>query len=119
MLNKIIHPEVSRQIKNKITVLKKKKTPVVVLDIPLLLETGMDSLCDEILLAYAPEPMMRERLKLRNQFSDQEIEQRITSQLSITEKKKRANVVIDNSGSLENTKKQVEKYCRGLSPFES
>lgn len=107
-LNSLIHPAITQEMKEEIERLKKKKEKMVVLDIPLLFEEGLDELCDKAIVVYAPEETQRERLKKRENLSDQEITSRLKSQMLIEEKKKLGDFVIDNSGTPEETKAQLE-----------
>lgn len=112
LLNSIVHPEVIKKMQQEIKNYQKNKAPLVFLDIPLLYESGLENICDQVVVAYAPETIMIERIKKRDGLSDQEIKNRITSQMSIEEKKKKADYVIDNSGNLTQTKKQIEKLLK-------
>lgn len=107
-LNSLIHPAIIKEMKKEIQELKKKKEKIIILDIPLLYEEKLDRLCDKVIVVYVPEEIQRERLKKRDNLSDQEITSRLTSQMPIDEKKKLADLVIDNSEALEETKRQLE-----------
>jgi len=61
-----------------------------------------------VVVVYAPQEVQLQRLMTRNNLSESEATQRIASQMSIEEKRKRAHYVIDNSGELRETQKQVE-----------
>lgn len=108
-LNSLVHPEVIREMKDRIVELKNRKEKIAVLDISLLYEENLNSLCDQVIVAYAPDELMLKRGLKRDDLSKEEIKQRIASQMSIEEKKKRADYVIDNSGTVEETREQVEK----------
>lgn len=114
-LNSIVHPHVISEMKREIKKLKKKKKEIVVLDIPLLFEERLQKLCDDIVVVYAPERVMAERLKKREGLSVQEIKKRFDSQMSIESKRKKADWVIDNSQSVLKTRKQVKKVLGLLS----
>lgn len=113
-LERIVHPEVIRELKKSIGNLKRRGKKTVVLDIPLLFEERLDRLCDKVIVVYAPETEMKKRLKARNALGTGEIKNRIASQMPVEEKRKRADIVIDNSGPLFKTKVQVEKLLRQL-----
>jgi dephospho-CoA kinase len=76
----------------------------VILDVPLLIESGMDTGLSDIIVVYIPEPVQIQRLMGRDALTQSQALARIRSQMPIEEKKKRATIVIDNSGSLENTR---------------
>jgi dephospho-CoA kinase len=76
----------------------------VILDVPLLIESGMDSGLSDIIVVYVPESVQIQRLMTRDGVTQSQALARIRSQMPIEEKKKRATIVIDNCGSLENTR---------------
>ena len=114
-LNSIVHPEVLQMIKDKINVLVKEGYRLIILDIPLLFEAKLDKLCDKTVVVYSPHKQIEERLQKRNGYSAQEIQKRIASQIDIEKKKTRADFVIDNSGTLEETRKQVKELLEHIS----
>ena len=80
---------------------------VVFLDVPLLIECGWQDQVDQVWLVSLPREEQVRRAMLRDGTSAAQVEARIGKQLSLEAKKKFADLVIDNSGSLGNTKKQV------------
>ena len=109
-LEHLVHPYVFERMEQEIA---EAEEPVVILDVPLLFETGLDQRCDFVCVVAAPEEAVRERLKERG-FTEQEIDTRKKAQISLEEKKKKANFVINNSQDLEQTKREVEKIWKGL-----
>ena len=110
LLDRIVHPAVFDAMARRLARLEKEDPGgVAILDIPLLFETGKERGLDEVVLVYAPEAVQRERLMRRNGLSFEAAEARINAQMPIEEKRRRAAVVIDNSGDLEATRKQVER----------
>ena len=89
-------------------------TPVVFLDMPLLYEVKYDSYVDEVWLVYVPFEVQLSRLMKRNGYTKEEALLRIDSQISVDKKKSLAQQVIDNSGTLEDTKKQVRSLWERL-----
>ena len=85
----------------------KQTAPIVSLLVPLLFEANQRSRYDQIWTVICDEALLRERLKARNAFSDAEIDQRLAAQLSQNIKASRADRIIDNSGTIENTRRQV------------
>jgi len=81
-------------------------------DIPLLFEKNLEALFDQVLLVYSPEEIQIERMKTRDGFSEKEARQRLAVQVPIEEKKKRADTVIENTGSLEDLEHSVLEYLR-------
>ena len=89
-------------------------TPVVFLDMPLLYEVKYDSYVDEVGLVYVPFEVQLSRLMKRNGYTKEEALLRIDSQISVDKKKSLAQQVIDNSGTLEDTKEQVRSLWERL-----
>jgi dephospho-CoA kinase len=107
-LDRIVHPHVKTEIQRQTKLIAKSRPrAVVILDVPLLLETGMDRGLDEIIVVYAPESLQLERLIRRDRLSASEALSRIRSQMPIEEKKRRATIVIDNSAEPAATRQQV------------
>ncbi len=76
-------------------------------DIPLLFETHHESFFDRVIVAACPVAMQIGRLKARSGLSDEEARLRLAAQWRIEEKVRRADVVIDTSGTFEETDRQV------------
>jgi len=105
VLNQIVHPWVFAETATRLTEIEiKNLNAVVILDVPLLIESGMDTGLSDIIVVYVPEQVQFQRLMTRDALTQKQALARIRSQLSIEEKKKRATIVIDNSNSLENTR---------------
>jgi dephospho-CoA kinase len=105
MLNQIVHPEVISKTAARLAEIEKNQPDrVVILDVPLLIESGMDTGLSDIIVVYVPESVQIRRLMQRDALTRAQALSRIRSQMPIAEKKKRATIVIDNSGSLENTR---------------
>ena len=107
-LEAIIHPRVRYQIDDQVRRLHRSKPEaVVVLDVPLLLETGMQKGLAEIIVVFAPPATQRQRLMLRDGYSAQEAQMRIDAQMSMEQKRCRATITIDNSGDRAATESQT------------
>lgn len=106
-LNNIIHPIVR-------TIMDEEKEEAlshgknVIMDIPLLFENKLQNTVDETWLVYTDQETQIQRLKERNQLSDEEAEARIQSQIPIDEKKSLADCIIDNNGSLEDLHQNID-----------
>jgi dephospho-CoA kinase len=81
----------------------------VVLDIPLLFESGLEAGMRSVILVYAPPEVQVERLVRRSGLSPDDARRRVAAQMPIDEKAGRATYVIDNAGSLDSTRDQVRK----------
>jgi len=114
MLEEVVHPEVIRTIDEQIgTIRTGFSDAVVILDVPLLIETGMNKGLSEVIVVYCPEDMQIMRLMVRDKISREEALARVRAQISIEEKRRYASLLIDNSASKEETMKQVEDiYAR-------
>ncbi len=110
-LNSIVHPRVMEKLVEDTEELKKKSQPpeIVVYDVPLLIEAGMNKMVDIVVLVFSSIQAQKERLKKRDGFLEEEIEARLSSQMPTEEKKKYADYIIDNSSDLEETNRQVEE----------
>jgi dephospho-CoA kinase len=114
-LEVIIHPHVFAQITADIErAAADQPNALVVLDVPLLFETGMDRDLDAVAVVYVPEIIQIERLIARDGLTPEQARARIDSQMPIEEKRRRADIVIDNTGPLETTRRQVRGICRRL-----
>ncbi|MDP4856894.1 MAG: dephospho-CoA kinase [Desulfobacterales bacterium] len=107
-LDRIVHPHVMAETEQQLTEIERiQPQAVVILDVPLLIEAGMDRDLDEVIVVYAPEAVQLKRLMRRDRLTAAEGLSRIRSQMPIEEKKMRATVVIDNSASPAVTRKRV------------
>jgi dephospho-CoA kinase len=114
-LNAIVHPHVRRKSEELMQQLEKAESHgVVVLDVPLLYEVGMDKDLDKTIVVYVPEPVQLKRLMERDGLSEQSAKVRIHAQMPIEEKRHRADIVIDNSGSPEATQAAALEVYRCL-----
>lgn len=107
-LNAIIHPivrDIMEEEKNQAL----SDGRDVIMDIPLLYENKLEDTVDEVWVVYIPEELQLIRLMARNNMTEESALARISSQLSIEEKKKRADVVIDNSGTMEQLERRLEE----------
>ncbi|EGF16052.1 dephospho-CoA kinase [Streptococcus sanguinis] len=84
------------------------------MDLPLLFELQYEDWFDQIWLVDVTEETQLSRLMTRNALSQVEAEKRIAAQLSLQEKRKRADVLIDNNGSLEATRQQIRNALQKL-----
>ena len=75
---------------------------------PLLIETGMHKALNEVIVVYCPLDMQITRLMVRDRISKEEALKRVRAQISIEEKRRYASLLIDNSASKDETRKQVE-----------
>jgi dephospho-CoA kinase len=107
-LNAIVHPLVREWMAARTAEAVLNGTEVVVQDVPLLFENGLSRLYSTVLLVYVPEPAQLERLVKGRGLSEDRARAMIAAQMPIEEKRALASHVIDNSGSREATRKQVQ-----------
>ncbi|PKK96659.1 MAG: dephospho-CoA kinase [Tenericutes bacterium HGW-Tenericutes-3] len=112
VLNQIVHPYVFEKIEELKS--KYKNHHMVVIDMPLLIETGYQDLCDYILVVYVNFETQIKRLVQRDQLSREEAITRIHSQLLLEEKIKHADVILDNNHEKEELYKQIDGFLRGI-----
>lgn len=110
-LNKIIHPKVIERYRN---IKERVEEKLIIFDVPLLFESGIDKLCDKILVVDIDEELQRERVKKRDGISSELVEKIIKSQLPREERIKKADFVVENNGSLEDLKEKVLNLVKEL-----
>jgi dephospho-CoA kinase len=106
-LEGLIHPFVRDRLMATAQSLRHQST--IVMDIPLLFEASMTDLVSEIWVVYCRPEQQLSRLMARNHLTQQAAQQRIESQMPLAQKCDRADVVLDNSGSLEALYAQVDR----------
>lgn len=107
ILNQIVHPEVKRWVQQDISEKKAEGVSIYVIEAALMPDAGYDDICQEMWYIYTEESVRRIRLKASRDYSDEKITQMIQSQPSEEQFRKISDVVIDNSGSFEETKKKI------------
>jgi len=107
-LEKIFHPLVLEDMDNLCKELELQKKKFVILDIPLLYEVGWEKFVDQIWVVFVPFDIQVKRLMSRNGFSEIEAKQRIFAQLPLVQKAEKADRVIDNAGSWNQTEQQLD-----------
>ena len=109
-VNSIIHPAVEDYILNEIRKEKQAgRLDFFFVEAALLIECGYGAHVDELWYIYASEEVRRARLKASRFYSDEKITAIMQGQLAEEEFRKACTVVIDNSGDMETTKKQIDK----------
>ncbi|MFT5169651.1 MAG: dephospho-CoA kinase [Candidatus Omnitrophota bacterium] len=113
-LERIIHPRVRREINKQLKRYKTRKIKVVVLDIPLLFEGKYHKITDSNVVVKATQELQIKRVIKRLNISKSEALQRIRTQMTIQHKIRLADHVIDNRGTITQTKKQVKHIFQNL-----
>lgn len=116
-LNAIVHPAVGAEIARRLAA-EQSSDRVVVLDVPLLVETGRGGLSG-IVVVDVPAELAVDRLVTQRGMSEEDARARLAVQASRDERLAKADVVIDNSGTLEALEARVAEvwqWMQGLSP---
>ncbi|MEF3352176.1 dephospho-CoA kinase [Paenibacillus sp. GYB006] len=117
-LNQITHPAIRQEMRDRKHKFEEQfPDRLVVADIPLLYESGLEDGYEQIMLVYVPREVQLERLMKRDGLDKDQAILRLKAQMDIEEKKQKADIIIDNSGNFEETKKQILAFWRdtGLS----
>ena len=110
-LKSLTHPLITEETHRQRTEHQQRGVRLCLLDAPLLLESGWEHFVDRVIFISAPAEERWNRVNNRG-WSETEWRQREMAQLSVEEKARRANVVLDNSGSIDHLKTQIEALVR-------
>jgi dephospho-CoA kinase len=114
-LNSIVHPVVAAELEvafDKIA--QSDSNAVALVDVPLLYETNTEDRYDVVVVVYVPPQMQVQRLMFRDGVGREAAEQSLNAQMPLEEKRKKAQFVVDNSGTLQETRKQVQAVWQTL-----
>lgn len=110
-LNSITHPIIFDELKK---VIESLNVDLIFIDVPLLFEAGFEKLCDKVVVVYTNIDIEIKRLMKRDNINKDEACLKISKQMSIEEKVKKAYYVIDNSRDFNNTKKQIDELLERI-----
>jgi dephospho-CoA kinase len=113
-LNSIMHPLMHEIVREKIEGLRREGTEVVVLEATLLIEAKWTDLVDQVWVTITPEDAVVNRLVSQKGFAEEQAEARIKSQTPISQRAKRADVVIRNDSDIATLRKKVEGLWQKL-----
>ncbi len=114
-LNQIVHPYVFLEWNDYLEkIARREKNAIIIASVPLLFETGRQTLFDVTVVVSTSREIQLNRLMARNNLGRQEAQKRIDSQMPIEQKAALADMVIDNSCSVEETEKCVAVIWRNL-----
>ncbi len=114
-LNGIVHPRVFETMAQEIQSLAEAHPgDLVIMDVPLLIESGLHTSLPIVILVYVPEMMQKERLMRRDGLNAADAAARIRAQMPIDAKRAHAHYIIDNSGDLGATRRQVLDIYRKI-----
>ncbi len=112
-LEQLTHPEIGQIIRRQADALAERSCAVAVLDAPLLLEAGWDRLCSTLVYVDVPRDLRLARA-LRRGWTSAEFEAREQAQLPVETKRARADLILENAGDMEETRKRVTRLWRSL-----
>ena len=111
-IDALAHPLIQAAVEQQMQAVC-RNAPAVVLDVPLLFEAGWEVLTDEVWVVSLPEAAQLVRLMERDPaMTEEEARARIAAQMPLSEKRARADVIIDNSGTKEETLHMIERIWR-------
>ena len=113
VLEQLTHPEIRRRLRLKVDELARSGVSAAVLDAPVMLKAGWDKFCDVVIYIDAPDEVRLSRAMSRG-WTREELAAREAAQESLDAKRRRADFVVDNSGSEEYTQQQIERLWRSL-----
>jgi dephospho-CoA kinase len=113
-LDSIMHPAIIKRSKEKIEELKDMKKKLIVVVIPLLFEVNLEYLTDKILLVAASREKQTERIIKRDNTNRTDAENIINSQMSLDEKRKKSDYIIENNGNLSELRRKVLEFLNNL-----
>lgn len=113
-LNQLLSGIIRQEIYDQSQAYLEDPDRILVWDIPLLFEGGYEGDCDLLLVVYVDPETQLDRLMKRDQIDRESALDRIQSQMSLDEKAARADIVIDNRGSLQETQDQVQDLIKEL-----
>lgn len=116
VLEGILHPEIIAEQDRRLKDLEREgRTPVAIVDAAVMIESGSWKRFDSLVVVDCEESQQISRLRLRNGMNEEEAARRVNAQMPLSEKVKYADHVIDNRGSIDDTRKQVEELMKLLS----
>ena len=113
ILNGIVHPRVVDIYKKKYLEFKDKKE-IVIFDVPLLFEVNLERYCDKVIVVDIDLKVQIERIKNRDNIDVTLINKIIAAQMSREERNMKADILIENNGSLEELKQKIEKIIKDI-----
>jgi dephospho-CoA kinase len=108
-LNAIVHPLVRDWMAERTAEALRDGAEVVVQDVPLLFENGLEPLYSAVVMVYVPQELQVKRLVEGRGLSEERARSMVAAQMPIEDKKSKAHHVIDNSGSIDDTREQVQQ----------
>jgi len=117
ILEGITHPKIVDRLFNDVDSIKKRGAKSIIIDGPLLFETGLYKRLDKIVVVSANPEALKERL-IKRGMEQEDIEKRMVFQISLEEKEKLADIVLYNNGTMEGLKREVSKLSETIKGWE-
>jgi dephospho-CoA kinase len=113
-LDGIIHPRVEAELKSRVAMLGRRGKALVLVEVPLLFETGREAAYDRVIVVAAPEAVQIRRLRGRDRRGAEEIRGILQAQWPLADKVARADYLVDNGGERRLTARQVKNIWAQL-----
>jgi dephospho-CoA kinase len=118
-LEGFIHPRIYKEFTKRVKEIAQQGPQAIIqIVVPLLIETNLQHLFHKILVVYAPEEVQIQRLMKRDRITREMALKILSAQMSIEEKKAYADYCLDNSGTIEETKKQVLRVWEEIKEYQ-
>jgi dephospho-CoA kinase len=115
-LNRLVHPKMVAEVIEEMENARfSQKYPVIVIDAALIYEISIEQMFDQIIVVYTSLKRRLERVMKRDEQTKEEVMARVRRQISLEEKRKWADFVINNDGTLKDLKNQTEKIFEKIS----
>ncbi len=112
-LEAITHPAIRAVMKERMARYEAEEPDrLIVVDVPLLFESKLESYFEQVMVVYVPRETQLRRLIERDALRPEEAEKRLAAQMDIEEKKRRADILIHNTGTPEDTDRQIDRFWR-------
>jgi dephospho-CoA kinase len=118
-LEAIVHPLVSASREKFLAEAAQRGAPIVLFDVPLLFETGAECGCDAVVVVSAPAEVQRQRALERLGMTEEKFTALVAKQTPDTEKRRRADFVVDSSQSFDHTRAQIRDILQAVSKMMS
>ena len=113
-LDELIHPRVEAELQARVAELARRGAALVLVEVPLLFETGREAAFDRVIVVAAPEALQIRRLRGRDRRGEAEIRGILEAQWPLADKVARADYVVDNGETRRNTQQQVKNIWGDL-----
>ncbi|MBQ2972341.1 MAG: dephospho-CoA kinase [Ruminococcus sp.] len=119
LLNSITHPAILKRVEEKISSCKADGYEKILYDAPLLFESKSDKLCEKIVCVIAKKSIRLERVKLRDNISESEIESRMNAQQTDSYYTEKSDFVIQNNSTLDKLREETIAVIKALDEVEN